>query len=318
MTDGRQSSPSDDLLGRARGDVAGDIANSDGFVPSSPADDYVASLGIDTSVTASDDDGGDAPLSAAEIAAALKQAEEASAPAGPGPASEPTEPAPQAREPGSLPSGAVDDSPPAPAEPPMTSDVTLGSGGQDPTYDPWSTASPEWEAYQAQRDAKRAKRSGFDIPIPRGRALGGILVLVIMGIGFLISVFDGKESIQNTAVGDCLIVGEALEIDLVPVVDCAEPHDAEVLGKVDMAAMGLGYVEEDAMFTWLHDECVEFFPSYVGEAYETSEWYIDMFIPTRDGWNDGDRTGICTVVAVDDDLNITSVTGTARSSGANA
>lgn len=85
-----------------------------------------------------------------------------------------------------------------------------------------------------------------------------------------------------------------------------------------MSELGFVYPNEDLMFDWLFIECIERFPAYVGEPYESSSYWIDMFIPTADGWDDGDHIGLCTIVVVDEDLNTQVTTGSARGAANNA
>jgi len=40
-----------------------------------------------------------------------------------------------------------------------------------------------------------------------------------------------------------------------------------------------------------------------------------VFTPTINGWDDGDRTGLCTVVLVDENLDVRPALGTARNWG---
>ena len=145
-----------------------------------------------------------------------------------------------------------------------------------------------------------------------------IAALAFFGLGFIISALDGREPVQGIAVGDCFIVGEAEEINEVPVVDCAEEHDSELFARVTITSFGGPYPNDDALFEWLFDECLDQFPAYVGEPYETSNYWIDMFIPTEASWGEGDRIGLCTAIVVDEDLNIQTSTGSAVQASANA
>ncbi|MGI9529945.1 MAG: septum formation family protein [Acidimicrobiia bacterium] len=337
MTDNRNPSPSDELLGKARGDVVGDGSDPGTFVPTSPADVYSPGGFADASDLHDDAETADASteLTAEDIAAELMEAQQRRAP-------EPQPEAPtyevQEDAPATLPDWAVGPSAPAPAPPPAsdhpvpaTSDVAVGSPdfgtevGQslddESVEDRWTTPTAEWEAYQAERAAKQKPPSRVQVPrfsFPRGRALAAVIGLAIFGISFLINQFDGKEAIADAAVGDCFIAGAELEINQVPVVDCSRKHDSELFAKVSMAGFGSTYPDEDMMFDWLFVECIDRFPAYVGEPYESSSYWVDMFIPTADGWDDGDYTGLCTIVVVDDDLNLMTTTGSARSSANNA
>jgi hypothetical protein len=349
MTDSRKPSPSDELLDRARGNASSDDSDPGGFVPSSPADAYStegfgdwATSGVEPGDVALD--GG--VLSAEDIAAELIEARQLSASASreEPPADVPVDQdavdsVPDAST--SLPDWAIGESAPPPLvvpetalpsedPPPSSETVAVSAGevsvaasaaldeGDTVVQDRWTTPSSEWEAYEAEKAARKANR--LDIPVPRfslpvsGRVVGALIGLAIFGISFLVNHFDGKEAVADAAVGDCFIVGAELEIDQVPVVDCSKKHDSELFARVSMVELGAVYPNEDLAFDWLFDECVDRFPSYVGEPYETSAYWIDMLIPTADGWADGDHTGLCTIVVMDGDFNAQMTTGSARSS----
>jgi hypothetical protein len=180
--------------------------------------------------------------------------------------------------------------------------------------DRWSTPSPEWQARESA--TKATTRRSF--PVPAIRTLISLAVFGFVGFGLLVSALDGKAPVSDIAVGECFVVGDALEVDELPVVDCSEEHDAELFARVTISGFGSDYPGDDPVFDWLYEQCLDLFPGYVGEPYEESEFWIDMFIPTVDGWDDGDRTGLCTAVMVDDDLDIRSHTRTAQSSGTSA
>lgn len=332
MTDSRNSSPSDELLGKARGDVVGGGSEPDEFVPRSPADGYspdglgnVGDWRDDSETTESSTE-----LTAEDIAAELMEAQQRQ-----GPDPQPEAPTHEDQEDASatLPEWAVGSSAPPALEHgvPVSSDAVVDSPesgndveqdiGDGSVEDRWTTPTSEWEAYQAEKAARQKPRSAVQVPrfsLPRGRTLAALVGLTIFGISFLINQFDGKEAIADAAVGDCFIAGAELEINQVPVVDCTRKHDSELFAKVSMSELGFAYPDEDMMFDWLFLECVDRFPEYVGEPYESSSYWVDMFIPTSDGWDDGDHTGLCTIVVVDDDLNLVTTTGSARGSANNA
>lgn len=186
----------------------------------------------------------------------------------------------------------------------------------DVPSDPWNEPSAEWISREAARPKRRSSvLAGSTSWI---RLAITIVVLGFIGFGFIGSQLDGKEPVENLAVGDCFVAGQVEEIDQVPVVQCSEPHDSEVMASVEIEGFASQYPGEDPLFDALFDECVTLFPSYVGEPFETSLYYIDTWIPLLDGWNDGDRTGLCTVVQVDDNFDIVSITGSAQSPASNA
>lgn len=329
MSSERRTSPSDELLGRARAQVDNG-AGVDDYVPSSPADEYYAEH-----LAGGPDDGADASggsLDAAAIAAELLESGQIAAPPEPvvedpapaspmsapapsslpgwatsspssGPLIPPVEPTPFATTPGS-----VDTQPPTDAG---FDEVVAGEG------DRWSTPSTEWEQRQAEKAARQ--RSRFDFPVPRLRTLVSLAVFGFFAIGALVPILSGMEPIADAAVGDCFTVGEAFEVENIDVVACTEPHDSELFLRVDMVpAFGTSLPDDDRAFDWLFEQCLEAFPAYTGESYEESRYWIDMFIPTADAWSGGDHTGMCTLVVLDDDLELMQTTGSGRGTSGQA
>ncbi|NNF69406.1 MAG: hypothetical protein HKN01_06510, partial [Acidimicrobiia bacterium] len=112
----------------------------------------------------------------------------------------------------------------------------------------------------------------------------GILVgLVILGIiGF--RFFDSSTGVDNLSVGDCFDEPAALEFNAVDVVDCAEPHDYEVLATVDLS--GDTYPGDFEVTIQAFERCLEPFEAYVGIAFDASEVYIAPFVPAEESWDD--------------------------------
>lgn len=345
--DGRRPSSSDELLRHANEVASGAASDIDGFSPQSPADSYeIQGLGTQSGASSTSATFGDRPLTAEEIA------EELAAVAAENPPSDPLqsvghsdgEAAGTAEVAGasSLPEWAVGSASPAPkadaqaSESPLTErlrqlsgaprdavansedhEVPPGDAWRDvPDLPPvagdrWSTSTQDWES----RPKPTPRRQ---IQVPRARTLISIAALAFLGLGFVVSALDGREPVQDIAVGDCFSVGEAEEINEVPVVDCGEEHDSELFARVTITDFGRAYPSDDALFEWLFDECLGEFPGYVGEPYETSNYWIDMFIPTEASWGDGDRIGLCTAIVVDEDLNIQTIRGSAGQQGTDA
>ena len=329
MGDDRRTSASDELLDRARDGVNSDFGS---FEPEPiHAPDYDDMLHLDS---ASSDDP-DTGLSAAEIAAQLEEMgavrtpDPASADAEVGVASQlqDVEPVPEPAAEAVLipewarteaqeipiPEGTVRPPIDPPANPPMEAGPSVfESSNADDGGDQWNTASPEWEAYQAERDAKRAARSRFNMPMPSVRALIGLAVLGFFLLPVIFNVVTGREHITALDVGDCFTAGNAFEIETVPVVDCAEEHDSELFAKVTLSEFSSSYPGEDPLFESAFEQCINRFEAYVGEPYDASPYYVETFIPLEDGWGQGDRTALCTIVVVDSNLETITTTGSRR------
>lgn len=92
--------------------------------------------------------------------------------------------------------------------------------------------------------------------------------------------------------GDCFLwsdLGE--EVDTVPTIPCADPHDGEVYAIFDLDLAEFDQAAIDAAST---ARCETEYEEYVGIAYWDSEYYYLSFTPTEEGWrNESQRQVIC-------------------------
>lgn len=120
---------------------------------------------------------------------------------------------------------------------------------------------------------------------------------------------EGDVSVYEIQVGDCLDSADLSgELNSVPVVPCAEPHDAEIYDSTMLSGdefPGQAEVEAQA-----DDYCIGAFESFVGVAYADSELYASTILPSEDSWSDGDREMLCVVFDTDGE-----VTGSLRDAG---
>jgi hypothetical protein len=210
------------------------------------------------------------------------------------------------------------------------SDATSDAGGSTDSEDPggaatavllegdrWSTSTSEWERREAKRRVRQGRRLGVRLPFLRAAA--ALVAAGFVAMGFLGAVLDERVPIGDAVVGDCFDVGEELEVEQVEVVDCSEVHDSELFARIDFVpAFGTVHPGDDDLFEWLWDQCLERFPGYTGETYEDSRYWIDMLIPTPEGWSNGDHIGMCNLVVVDEDLAVVPTTGSGRTPGDSA
>ena len=352
MTDDRyRSSSSDELLREARQRVMDGELYSDDPIDASPRRTNDESDFEDAPPGLTPDDGSDATdteLSAAEIAAQLAQVQEAANPTPAEPEGVPNhgvgnvadQPPAGMR---SLPDWALEDEPSTPAASRRESDAASavvpsesaslaeriralaeGQGVGDTPDEPvgenqpppptdaerdeWFTPSPDW-----QSQSESTKGSGTTMSWVR--PVISLAVFAFLGIGFVAAQLDGSEPIEQLAVGDCFDAGDAVEVYDVPVIECNELHGSELYGKVEIEGFGSTYPGDDPLFDWVNARCEDQFSAYVGEPYEDSRYWIEVFMPTEDGWDDGDRVGLCTVVLVDDNYDIRPSLGSARGWG---
>lgn len=118
----------------------------------------------------------------------------------------------------------------------------------------------------------------------------------------------GLNSVEDIqlAVGECLddssITAQQAADGVMPVVDCAEPHESEVYFVKDLTDDELpDDVQERAEVL-----CYDNYEAFIGAPFEDSEYGISYYVPSSDTWNAGDRQIACLVESYDQ------VTGTLK------
>lgn len=147
--------------------------------------------------------------------------------------------------------------------------------------------------------------------------LGGIVVLALVGLFFLgRSVIEDAGDFLNldnvgfptanevnwddVRAGDCINfvdpieAGEDTLVSTLDLVDCSEPHDAEMFGLFDLT--GATWPGADEAYFEGDSGCFDLFEGYVGVAYIDSYYFYEVYTPTPDSWAAGDRTVACTIV----------------------
>ncbi len=119
-----------------------------------------------------------------------------------------------------------------------------------------------------------------------------------------------SASVLKLDVGTCFDDPETLEqVEDVPIVDCAEPHDNEVFANVDLT--GGDYPGQEQVENRATQICHDNFSDYVGIAYERSIYDIGWLFPTAETWAVGDREVICFAY----DVNFEKITGSINGIG---
>ena len=97
--------------------------------------------------------------------------------------------------------------------------------------------------------------------------------------------------------GDCFSWPEGQEISDVTVVDCAEPHDVEVAGTVELTEPPGTAYDEGAVRGMATVRCYDVYSAYTGQrALASTGSDPQVVYPTRDGWSNGGRTAVCLAV----------------------
>ncbi|HUQ50686.1 MAG TPA: septum formation family protein, partial [Gammaproteobacteria bacterium] len=109
-------------------------------------------------------------------------------------------------------------------------------------------------------------------------------------------VSSGSVNAFQMRVGDCFDDGSTFtddEVDHVPGVPCAQPHDNEVYAVFDV---GMTSFPGEQMGDLAQQACIERFEAFVGKDYESSSLDVASLYPTSESWHgQNDREVICAV-----------------------
>jgi hypothetical protein len=104
----------------------------------------------------------------------------------------------------------------------------------------------------------------------------------------------GTVQIDKLRVGDCYDAPGTGEISEVTGRPCGQSHEYELIALIQDPAQGT-YPADAAFQDFVGQSCVPVFESWVGQAIDNSSLDIAWVVPTKDGWDKGDRTVICSV-----------------------
>jgi hypothetical protein len=129
----------------------------------------------------------------------------------------------------------------------------------------------------------------------------------------LAGLLDQSTTAISLQAGDCILDPAAAQVTDVDRVECASPHDFEVIGTVTLT--GSEYPGSTQVVADARAACEPVFVLYVGEPYEDSPWFINVFTPTAETWADGERSATCLVFQFDENLEVRRVTGSVAGDG---
>ncbi len=119
-----------------------------------------------------------------------------------------------------------------------------------------------------------------------------------------------SASVLKLDVGTCFDDPETFDqVEDVPVVDCDDPHDNEVIANHDL--MGDDYPGQEQVENRATQICYDRFSDYLGISYEASMYEIGWLFPTQETWAAGDREVICFAY----DLALEKITGSINGIG---
>lgn len=126
--------------------------------------------------------------------------------------------------------------------------------------------------------------------------------LVIIGgfLAFVLWSVRDNQSADDLAAGTCFDVPTETTVSTVTKRPCSEAHDAEVFHNVEYDGDSATYPISLTMDRFVTETCGPALATYVGQALEVGDLTIGYFHPSRDGWDDGDRTVTCYAQRIDD------------------
>jgi hypothetical protein len=148
----------------------------------------------------------------------------------------------------------------------------------------------------------------------------GLIVVVAVGGWYFSARRDDSGQIANSGnlevgdlrVGDCFDHKDADaevfgEVEAKP---CTKAHGLEIFHSGSMPSGD--YPSDDVVTTWVGENCLPAFESYVATSVETTTLDFTWYVPTEDGWGEGDSSVLCAVYDPNDAQLTTSLKGSAR------
>jgi len=132
-----------------------------------------------------------------------------------------------------------------------------------------------------------------------------------MGGLALAALFDSSISAVSLEPGECLRAPEGTQILEVDRVDCADPHEFEVFATVELPDGP--YPGDQRVFEIAMAACQPRLEAYSGAPPDPTGWLVNVFTPSREGWDEGDRGATCLAYRFDEAQFFATVQGSARS-----
>jgi hypothetical protein len=144
--------------------------------------------------------------------------------------------------------------------------------------------------------------------------VASMLVVTAAAVALVLATAFVVAPIPTLTAGECLNgIGEGVTVttDVARPVDCAAPHDNEVVGTFTYAGGG-SFPGMTALGAYGETPCTDAFRTYVGVAFATSSLSMIEVVPTDLTWAKGDRSISCVVGTAAGSRLTGSVRGTAR------
>ncbi len=126
-----------------------------------------------------------------------------------------------------------------------------------------------------------------------------IIGVIVAFLAIVLFAVRNNVAADDLKVGDCFNIPNGTTIQTVETQPCTESHNGEVFFVGDFT--GESYPISLSLDSFIEDSCVPAFETYVGRDVDSEpELSIGYFYPSRDGWDNGDRTITCYVSQPDE------------------
>ena len=130
------------------------------------------------------------------------------------------------------------------------------------------------------------------------------------------STGGGTLDVFALNVGECFDdppnIGAGTQVQELEGIPCEQPHDNEVYALIDYpGGSSEPYPGDEAINSFMEEECLAAFEDYVGGEYATSNLDFGNLTPTSGSWEQGDREIVCFLY----DSDLAKLEGSAEGSG---
>ncbi len=206
--------------------------------------------------------------------------------------------------------------PPVPADP--FAPDNAGMSPYDAPVAPSTGAGPKLAVPPATPPTAERARAARG---PNGCAIAAMILGGVVVLSLVVLVFVGRSMLDEAGtfldqgftgsagqvvdwsqveVGDCINLVDQVDqgdnrlVSTLERVDCFDEHDAEVFALFDLTDGA--WPGTDEAYGEGDNGCYDRFEGYVGIDYMDSYYFYEVYTPTADTWEAGDRTVACTLV----------------------
>jgi hypothetical protein len=184
----------------------------------------------------------------------------------------------------------------------------------DPLGDPPPAPQPNLSPAAppvAPPSAAQAYAGAVAVAQPAARKGGRLRALIVIGVivailAVILYLVRNNVQANDLKVGDCFVIPTETTVKTVETHPCTESHNAEVVFVGEYS--GDTYPISISLESYVSDNCVPASAAYVGRSLDDEPaLYIGYFAPTRDSWDNGDRSITCYAAREDEAMTTESL-----------